>query len=90
MVTIKIIIKKLQLELRFFRVLSEWQVIYASEITFHLLLVNLSQSTATDKVADWVSSRRVHKKQDLSSTKAFTVNPLDLLTSRAFEPVARQ
>ena len=35
-----------------------------SEITFHLLLVNLSQSTATDKVADWVSSGRVHKKQD--------------------------
>ena len=64
MVTIKIIIKKIQSKLRFFRVLAEWQVIYASEITFHLLLVNLSQSTATDKVADWVSSRRVHKKQD--------------------------
>ena len=41
--------------------LAEWQVIYPSEITFHLLLVNLSQSVApvpTDKVAEWVSSRR--------------------------------
>ena len=64
------------MKLRFFRVLAEWQVIYPSEITFHFKFFPRALHLFLVIKLPIGSALGVHKKQDWSWTKAFTVNPL--------------